>query len=46
MLLLANCEAVRENIWTAVLKYGPKEVKSVRNTEVQIFPVWTELVGQ
>ena len=38
--------SIRENIWTAVLKYGPDEVRSVRKTKVQIFPVWTELIGQ
>ena len=34
--------SIRENIWTAVLKYGPNEVRSVRRTKVPIFPVWTE----
>ena len=29
--------SIRENIWTAVLKYGPNEVRSVRKAKVQIF---------
>ena len=29
--------SIRENIWTAVLKYRPNEVRSVRKTKVQIF---------
>ena len=37
MLLLTNCEVIRENIRTAVLKYGPNEVRFVRKTKVQIF---------
>ena len=28
--------SIRENIWTAVLKYGPNEVRSVRKAKVQI----------
>ena len=28
---------MRENIWTAVLKYGPNEVRSVQKAKVQIF---------
>ena len=28
---------IRENIWTAVLKYGPNEVRSSRKAKVQIF---------
>ena len=46
MLLLANCEVHTGNIWTSGLKYGPNEVRSVRKTKVQIFPVSTELIGQ
>ena len=35
--------SIRENIWTAVLKYGPNEVRSVRKAKVQIFSLmdWT-----
>ena len=29
--------SIRENIWTAALKYGPNEVRSVRKAKVQIF---------
>ena len=29
--------SIRENIWTAVLKYGPNEVRSVRKAKVQMF---------
>ena len=29
--------SIRENIWTAVSKYGPNEVRSVRKAKVQIF---------
>ena len=29
--------SIRENIWTAVLKYWPNEVRSVRKAKVQIF---------
>ena len=29
--------SLRENIWTAVLKYGPNELRSVRKAKVQIF---------
>ena len=37
MLLLTNCEVYTENISTAVLKYGPNEVRSVRKAKVQTF---------
>ena len=30
--------SIGENIWTAVLKHGPNEVRSVRKGKVQIFP--------
>ena len=29
--------SIRENIWTAVLKYEPNEVRSIRKAKVQIF---------
>ena len=29
--------SIRENIWTAVLMYGPNDVSSVRKTKVRIF---------
>ena len=29
--------SIRENIWTAVLKYGPNEVRFVLKTKVRIF---------
>ena len=38
--------SIRENIWTAVLKYEPNEVTSVRKAKIKYFPVWTELIGQ
>ena len=34
MLLVTNCEVHTENIWTAVLKYGPNEVRSLQKTKV------------
>ena len=37
MLLLTNCELHTGKYWTAVLKYGPNEVRSVRKAKVQIF---------
>ena len=37
MLLFTNCEVHTENIWTAVLKYGLNEVRSVRKAKGQIF---------
>ena len=36
-LLLTNCEVHTGNIRTAVLKYGPNEVRFVRKTKVRIF---------
>ena len=30
MLLLTNFEAIQQNIWTAVLTYGPNEMRSVQ----------------
>ena len=37
IFLLTNREVHTGNIWTAVLKYGPNEVGSVRKTKVRIF---------
>ena len=42
MLLLTNCEAIQRNIRTAVLTYGPNEMRSVQKTKVRIFSVWNE----
>ena len=46
MLLLTNCEVHTGNIRTAVWMHGPNEVRSVRKTKVEYFPIWTELIGQ
>ena len=39
---LTNCEVHTQNIRTAVLKYGPNEIKTVRKAKVRIFSVWNE----
>ena len=35
-------EPLRQNIRTALLKYGPNEMSSVQKTKVRIFSVWNE----
>ena len=42
ILLLTNCEVHTANIRTAILKYGPNEMRSVQKTKVRIFSVWNE----
>ena len=47
MLLFTNCEAHTANFQTAVLTYGPNEIRSIQKTKVQVFSdllqtVWTE----
>ena len=33
-----------QNIRTAVLTYGPNEMRSVQKTKVRIFSIWNELL--
>ena len=43
MPLLTSCKVhISRNIRTAVLTYGPNDIRSVQKTKVRIFSVWNE----